>query len=74
MLVLIGAISFFLSVIPLFFYKFNEKEQQEAIVILKERRAKAALEAQGAEAVAVENAEPVNDVSDAEVVYDPDNE
>ena len=57
------------------FYKFNEKEQQEAIVILKERRAKAALEAQGAETVAVEDtAEPVNDVSDAEVVYDPDKE
>ncbi len=30
MLVLIAAISFFLTVIPLFFYKFNEKQQQEA--------------------------------------------
>ena len=79
MLVLIGAISFFLSVIPLFFYKFNEKEQQEAIVILKERRAKAALEAQGATAsfgdeAAVVEPEAVNDVSEAEVVYDPDKE
>ena len=76
MLVLIGAISFFLSVIPLFFYKFNEKEQQEAIAILKERRAKAALEAQGAESetIAVENAEPLNDASEVEVVYDPDKE
>ncbi len=31
MLVLIAAISFFLTVVPLFFYKFNEKEQQEAV-------------------------------------------
>ncbi len=30
MLVGISALSFFLTVIPLFFYKFNEKEQQEA--------------------------------------------
>ncbi len=44
MLVLIGAISFFLTVVPLFFYKFNEKEQQEAVAILKERRKQKAAE------------------------------
>ncbi len=42
MLVLIAAISFFLTVIPLFFYKFNEKEQQEAVAEI-EKRKKAAL-------------------------------
>ncbi len=54
MLVLIGAISFFLTVIPLFFYKFNEKEQQEAIAVLKERRAAAASAAQGEATATVE--------------------
>lgn len=42
MLVLIAAISFFLTVIPLFFYKFNEKQQQEAVAEI-EKRKKAAL-------------------------------
>ena len=42
MLVLIAAISFFLTVIPLFFYKFNEKQQQEAVAIINERKRKAA--------------------------------
>ncbi len=37
-LVLVAAISFFLTVIPLLFYKFNEKEQQEAVAIIKERK------------------------------------
>ena len=80
MLVLIGTISFFLSVIPLFFYKFNEKEQQEAIAILKERRAQAASAAQGeatatlGDEASVLEPEIVNDVSEAEVVYDPDEE
>lgn len=42
MLVGIAAISFFLTVIPLFFYKFNEKQQQEAKVEIEARkRAKA---------------------------------
>ncbi len=77
MLVLIGAISFFLTIVPLFFYKFNEKEQQEAIAILKERRAAAAAAAAGSEAVygdesVIETPENVNDVSEAEVVFDPD--
>lgn len=48
MLVLIAAISFFLTVIPLFFYKFNEKQQQEAVAIINERK-KAASEASEAE-------------------------
>lgn len=40
MLVGISALSFFLTVIPLFFYKFNEKEQQEAKeAILARKRA-----------------------------------
>lgn len=42
MLVLVAAISFFLTVIPLFFYKFNEKEQQEAVAEIKRRKAVAA--------------------------------
>ena len=39
MLVLVAAISFFLTVIPLFFYKFNEKEQQAAVEEIKRRKA-----------------------------------
>lgn len=39
MLVLVAAISFFLTVIPLFFYKFNEKQQQEAVAEIKKRKA-----------------------------------
>ncbi len=38
MLVLVAAISFFLTVIPLFFYKFNEKQQQEAVAEIKARK------------------------------------
>lgn len=38
MLVLVAAISFFLTVIPLFFYKFNEKQQQEAVAQIKARK------------------------------------
>lgn len=38
MLVGIAALSFFLTVIPLFFYKFNEKQQQEAIAEIKKRK------------------------------------
>ena len=45
MLVLVAAISFFLTIIPLFFYKFNEKEQQEAVAIIKARKEQAALDA-----------------------------
>lgn len=52
MLVLIAAISFFLTVIPLFFYKFNEKQQQEAVAEINRR--KAALAGENAENGAVE--------------------
>ena len=38
MLVGIAAISFFLTVIPLFFYKFNEKEQQAAKAEIEARK------------------------------------
>ncbi len=38
MLVGIAALSFFLTVIPLFFYKFNEKEQQEAKAEIEARK------------------------------------
>lgn len=50
MLVLIAAISFFLTVIPLFFYKFNEKQQQEAVEEIKKRKAALA----GGDAAALE--------------------
>ena len=50
MLVLIAAISFFLTVIPLFFYKFNEKEQQAAVEEIKKR--KLALAGEGSAEVA----------------------
>lgn len=38
MLIGIAAISFFLTVIPLFFYKFNEKQQQEAKAEIEARK------------------------------------
>lgn len=38
MLVGIAAISYFLTVIPLFFYKFNEKQQQEAKAEIEARK------------------------------------
>ena len=38
MLVGIAALSFFLTVIPLFFYKFHEKQQQEAVAEIKKRK------------------------------------
>ncbi len=41
-LMLVATISFFLTVIPLFFYKFNEKEQQEAVAEIKRRKEAAA--------------------------------
>ena len=52
MLVLVAAISFFLTVIPLFFYKFNEKQQQEAVEEIKKRKAALA----GGDAAALETA------------------
>ncbi|MCM1306453.1 MAG: glycoside-pentoside-hexuronide (GPH):cation symporter [Bacteroides sp.] len=53
MLVLIAAISFFLTIIPLFFYKFNEKQQQEAVEEIKKRKAALA----GNDNLALETAE-----------------
>lgn len=47
MLVGIAAISFFLTIIPLLFYKFNEKEQQEAVAEIKRRKEAALGEANG---------------------------
>lgn len=38
MLMLIGGISMVAGAIPLFFYKFNEKQQQEAVAIINERK------------------------------------
>lgn len=38
MLMLAAAISFIASAIPMFFYKFNEKEQQEAVALINERK------------------------------------
>ncbi len=38
-LMLVATISFFLTVIPLFFYKFNEKEQQAAVEAIKRKKA-----------------------------------
>lgn len=50
MLMLVAALSFILSAIPIFFYKFNEKEQQEAVEEIKRRKeAKEAEMAAGAD-------------------------
>ena len=38
MLMLVAAVSFIASAIPLFFYKFNEKEQREAVEEIKRRK------------------------------------
>ena len=54
-----AAPSFILSAIPIFFYKFNEKEQQEAVEEIKRRKeAKEAEMAAGADggSLAVETA------------------
>lgn len=56
MLMLVAALSFILSAIPIFFYKFNEKEQQEAVAEIKRRKEaqEAELAAAGAEGATVE--------------------
>lgn len=54
MLMLVAALSFILSAIPIFFYKFNEKEQQEAVAEIKRRKEEAELAAAGADGGAVE--------------------
>ena len=43
MLMLVAAVSFIASAIPFFFYKFNEKEQQEAVAEIKRRKEAAGL-------------------------------
>lgn len=48
MLMLVAALSFILSAVPIFFYKFNEKEQQEAVAEIK-RRNEAKLVVEGAD-------------------------
>lgn len=39
MLILLGALSLLLTTIPMFFYKFSEKKQKEAVAIIMERKA-----------------------------------
>ncbi len=39
--VLVPAVSMIICVIPLFFYKFNEKDQKEAVVTISQRKVKA---------------------------------
>lgn len=60
MLMLVAALSFILSAVPIFFYKFNEKEQQEAVEEIKRRKEakEAELAAAGADggSLAVETA------------------
>lgn len=55
MLVLVAAISFFLTVIPLFFYKFNEKEQQAAKDEINRRKAAMNTESEDSDYNAIEN-------------------
>lgn len=47
-LTLVAALSMFATTIPLFFYRFNEKEQQAAVAEINARRETAALAAEGA--------------------------
>lgn len=56
MLMLVAALSFILSAIPIFFYKFNEKEQQEAVAEIKRRKEaqEAELATAGADGATVE--------------------
>ena len=62
MLVGIAALSFFLTVIPLFFYKFNEKEQQAAKAEIEARkRANGQLQD--------ENTEVMDDSGAAQIVF-----
>lgn len=68
MLVLVAAISFFLTVIPLFFYKFNEKEQQEAVAEIKRRKAVAA-GANGADVTLDENITDSEIAGASEVIF-----
>ena len=53
MLMLVAALSFILSAVPMFFYKFTEKKQQEAVAEIK-RRKEMALVAEGSDGSSVE--------------------
>lgn len=67
MLMLVAALSFILSAIPIFFYKFNEKEQQEAVEEIKRRKeAEMAAGADGS-SLAVETAGVAADGVSAEI-------
>ncbi len=66
MLVGVAAISFFLTAIPLFFYKFNEKQQQEAVAEITRRKAER-------EAAQAEDGDVAVDVSFDENVPSVDN-
>lgn len=65
MLMLVAALSFILSAVPIFFYKFNEKEQQEAVAEIK-RRNEAKLVAEGADGSTV----TVDEIVDTTVTSD----
>ena len=65
MLMLVAALSFILSAVPIFFYKFNEKEQQEAVAEIK-RRNEAKLVVEGADGSTV----TVDETVDATVTSD----
>lgn len=71
MLMLVAALSFILSAIPIFFYKFNEKEQQEAVEEIKRRKEakEAELAAAGADggSVAVDIADGTADGVSVEI-------
>lgn len=74
MLVGLAALSFFLTVIPLFFYKFNEKEQLAAKAEIEARKlAKAQANAEGGTETiadeAVESVESIDIASAPEVVF-----
>ena len=70
MLMLVAAISFIASAIPFFFYKFNEKEQQEAVAEIKRR--KEAKAAENGEIVADENVTAIEDTT-VETIETTDN-
>ena len=67
MLMLVAAISFIASAIPFFFYKFNEKEQQEAVAEIKRRKLEASgnieTDSETVETEIVKNTDTVNDNS-----------
>lgn len=68
MLMLVAAISFIAAAIPIFFYKFNEKEQVEAAAEIKRRKEAAAGEITVTDTVeTVENGDTVETVETIEI-------